>query len=84
MTKIILTGATGLVGGAALRYYLSRPDVTSIVVITRAALEAELQNDPKVTVILHEDFESYPPDMLKKLEGAVACIWYNRQKLFFR
>jgi uncharacterized protein YbjT (DUF2867 family) len=82
MAKIILTGATGLVGGAALRYYISRPDITSIVVITRRAIEPEFQDNPKVTVIIHEDFESYPSDLLEKLKGAVACIWYYYQNSF--
>lgn len=30
---------------------------------------------PKLTVIEHADFLSYPPDLIQKLEGADGVIW---------
>ena len=75
MVKIILTGATGFVGQEVTRYCLSRSDVTSIVVISRRALPEELTGDGKISVIILEDFTSYPPELLKALDGAVACLW---------
>jgi uncharacterized protein YbjT (DUF2867 family) len=75
MVKVILTGATGFVGQAVTRYCLSRPDITSIVVISRRPLPKTLIENEKISVIIHENFMSYPDVVLKALEGAVACLW---------
>jgi uncharacterized protein YbjT (DUF2867 family) len=71
--KIIITGATGFIGGAVLQRCLRLPAVTSIVVLSRRALTFK---DPKMKVIIHEDFAEYPTAMLAEIAGADACIWY--------
>jgi nucleoside-diphosphate-sugar epimerase len=82
--KIILTGATGFVGRVLLKYCIAHPAITSIVVLSRRELdEAQIRGDinneqssgAKVKVILHQDFESYPDELLKELEGAEGCLW---------
>jgi uncharacterized protein YbjT (DUF2867 family) len=75
MVKIILTGATGFVGQEVTRYLISRSDVSSIVVVSRRALPEELTRNGKISVIILEDFTSYPPELLVALDGAVACLW---------
>jgi NAD dependent epimerase/dehydratase family enzyme len=80
--KIILTGATGFVGGVLLKFCIAHPAITSIVVLSRRELDEsqtcgdnEQSNGGKVKVILHQDFESYPDELLKELEGAEGCLW---------
>jgi uncharacterized protein YbjT (DUF2867 family) len=71
---LILTGATGLVGTAALHHLLAAPSVTKVTILSRRPVPLAA-NNPKVTTIIHEDYTSYPPALLADLKGAQACIW---------
>lgn len=73
---IILTGATGLVGSAALAHILSLPagSVSRLSILSRRPVPMAA-NKPNVTVIEHQDFSHYPPELLEKLKGASGCIW---------
>ena len=72
---LILTGATGLVGSGVLQYVLSVPDkVTKLSVLSRKPVPLA-EGHAQVTVIQHDDFSSYPADLLEKLKGAEGCIW---------
>ncbi|KAF4635151.1 hypothetical protein G7Y89_g2940 [Cudoniella acicularis] len=73
--KIILTGATGFIGKEVLHRAVAHPSITSIACLTRRALPESVSTNPKVKVIILNDFLSYPPDVLSQLEGAEACIW---------
>ena len=79
MVKILLTGATGFIGGEVLQRALRHPAVKHIVVLTRRALPLETygKQRTKVTEIVHEDFEKYPNELMQKLGalGVDACIW---------
>jgi len=70
--KIIITGATGLIGGGALQIALKHPDITSVVVLARRETGVE---DPKLTTIIKKDYKSYEPAELEHLNGADGCIW---------
>ena len=83
---IILTGATGLVGGAVLDAMLAMPEITRISILTRRPvqmLEDGIKaNDPiasnkdRVRVILHKDFSKYDDALLKaELKGAAGVVW---------
>ncbi|KAK1770026.1 hypothetical protein QBC33DRAFT_529962 [Phialemonium atrogriseum] len=72
--KVIITGATGLVGGAVVRHCIANEKITHAFVLTRKPLP-ELATDPKVTVVTHDDFSTYPADLLERLAGAEGCIW---------
>lgn len=72
--KVILTGVTGFIGGEVLSQCLKNPAVTSIVALSRRKL-LETIKDPKLEVVIMEDFNSYPEPVLEKLAGADACIW---------
>jgi hypothetical protein len=76
MTKIILTGATGLVGSQVLKAAIADHRITSIVILSRRALpNPTLSENAKVTVLIHKDFEVYPPELVEQLRGAEAVIW---------
>ncbi|KAI5481743.1 hypothetical protein MNV49_000020 [Pseudohyphozyma bogoriensis] len=72
--KIILSGATGRIGGACLERMLALPAVSQVVVLSRRALSLD---SPKLKVIIltDEEFLSYPEHVLEQLEGASGFIW---------
>lgn len=74
MAHIILTGATGSAGSAILAYALKSEAISQITVLSRRPVKLA-ENESKTNVILQKDFESYPQDILKQLEGATGCIW---------
>lgn len=73
---LILTGATGTVGAPILRHCLASPEVTRLSILARQqfALPKDLDAG-KARIFVHEDYGSYPPDMLAELHGADGCIW---------
>jgi len=73
---LILTGATGLIGTAVLDAMINMKDVTKISILSRKPVKmAEDANDPRINVIIHNDFEKYDEDLLNKLSGASGCVW---------
>jgi len=73
---LILTGATGLVGSAVLDAMIKTKDVTRISVLSRRPVKmAEAAKDPRVHVIQHSDFGTYPKSVLDELRGANGCVW---------
>lgn len=74
--KIILTGATGRIGGAALKSALLNPAVTTVVVLSRREIDVQ---HAKLKTIIKKDYTQYTPEELAQLEGAEACIWYDHQ-----
>jgi uncharacterized protein YbjT (DUF2867 family) len=73
--KIILAGGSGSIGGALLRHAVKEPCIEHVFALTRKDLPKELVASPKVTVIMHDDFASYPDELLGKLAGADGCLW---------
>ncbi|KAE8448542.1 hypothetical protein EG329_009423 [Mollisiaceae sp. DMI_Dod_QoI] len=73
--KVILSGATGFIGGEVLNQALIHPSITSLVCLTRKPLPEAIASIPKVKVIIINDFTSYSPEILSQLEGAECCIW---------
>lgn len=72
--KVILTGATGFIGGATLEALINNPVVTNITVLSRRSLPPQIQSS-KLDVIIINDFASYSDDTISQLRGAQACIW---------
>lgn len=74
--RLILTGATGLIGSAGLSHILSLPakQVSHLFILSRGPVPMA-ENRPNVTVIIHQDFTQYPADLLEKLKGTDGCIW---------
>ncbi|KAI6392979.1 hypothetical protein MCOR23_008210 [Pyricularia oryzae] len=73
----ILTGATGLVGSAVLDAMLSNPSITKITILSRRPVaQATARADPRVSVVLHDDFTSYDDAALRNcLQDARGCVW---------
>lgn len=69
--NIILTGATGTAGSAALRKAIADPEVGRITVITRRPLSVEHE---KLRVIIHKDFKNYD-DILSELKDHQVALW---------
>jgi uncharacterized protein YbjT (DUF2867 family) len=69
--KIIVTGATGMVGSEVIRQAIIDNDITKITAIVRRPLEV---SDPKLKTIIHQNFSDYSnlADIFKNND---ACIW---------
>lgn len=74
---LILTGATGLVGAAALDAMLNLSTVTRISILSRRPVPMvdASKNKEKAKVIIHQDFGSYDSAVLDQLKGADGCVW---------
>lgn len=73
--KVLITGSTGLVGSALVRQALADDRITHVYALTRKPLPDEITKNPKATVILHEDFGTWPEGLLERLEGVEGCLW---------
>ncbi|MEZ4295009.1 MAG: NAD(P)H-binding protein [Polyangiaceae bacterium] len=69
--KILLLGATGMVGQGVLRECLADPRVTRVVIIGRTPLG---QQHEKLQEILHKDFLDFTP-LRAELTGFDACFF---------
>lgn len=74
--KVIVTGCSGLVGSALMRQCIASDGISRVFALTRRPLPESVAKDPKVSVILHDDFSTYPPELLDQLAGAEACLWW--------
>lgn len=74
MVHLILTGATGLVGGCVLHRMLHLETVTKISILSRRPVP-QAEGHAKAHTIIHKDFGSYNPGLLEKLRGAEGCVW---------
>ncbi|KAI1098036.1 hypothetical protein F4804DRAFT_325857 [Jackrogersella minutella] len=73
--KVIITGATGFVGGEVVRQAIADERITHAYVLVRKPLPEHVSKNPKLTVIEHKDFSTYPPELLAQLAGAEGCVW---------
>jgi len=69
--KVILTGATGMVGEGVLQECLLNPDVEKILVINRKPCGV---SNPKLEEIIHENFYDISP-ITEQLKGYNACFF---------
>jgi uncharacterized protein YbjT (DUF2867 family) len=72
-TRLVIAGATGMVGGYALRYALDHPSVGVVTVIGRRTLGI---SHPKLKEVVHKDFAdcSGLAKALSDQEAAVFCL----------
>ena len=73
MKRVVIVGASGMVGGYALRYLLEDPAVGDVTSIGRRNLGV---SHPKLTEILHPDFADCSPlaEPLTGHDAAVYCL----------
>ncbi len=69
--RVIITGATGMVGEGVLQESLQHPDVEKVLVINRKPCNV---THPKLTEILHADFFDISP-ISDQLIGYNACFF---------
>jgi nucleoside-diphosphate-sugar epimerase len=83
MAHIILTGGTGLIGGAVLLHILNLPPdnaISKVTILSRSPVPLATKPDRRNTttqieVIIHTDYTSYPPELLSRVQGVKAVIW---------
>jgi putative NADH-flavin reductase len=66
-SRLVIVGATGMVGGYALRYALDNSDVGSVTAVGRKTLGIA---HPKLKEVLHQDFADCSP-LAEILSGQV-------------
>ena len=73
MTRVVIVGATGMVGGYALRFLLEDPAVQGVTAVGRRNLGI---SHPKLSEILHRDFADCSPlaGALTGHDAAVYCL----------
>ena len=71
--RLVIVGATGMVGGYALRYALDHPSVGIVTVIGRRKLGL---SHPKLKEVLHTDFAdcSALEEALSDQDAAIFCL----------
>ena len=71
--RLVIVGATGMVGGYALRYALGHPTVSRVTAIGRRSLGV---SHPKVKEVLHNDFAdcSALAETLSDQDAAIFCL----------
>ena len=73
MKRVVIVGASGMVGGYALRYLLEDPTVGGVTSIGRRNVGV---SHPKLTEVLHPDFTdcSALAGALSGQDAAVFCL----------
>jgi uncharacterized protein YbjT (DUF2867 family) len=69
--KVVLFGASGLVGHGALRACLRDDEVESVVAVVRRPLSV---SHPKLQVVVHDDFTDFS-SLSESFAGADACYF---------
>src|SRR5579872_373054 len=71
--RLVIVGATGMVGGYALRYALDNSEVKSVTSIGRKKLDI---SHPKLEQVLHQNCADCSPlaDVLSKQDAVVYCL----------
>lgn len=71
--KVIITGATGMVGKGVLLECLDHPDIQQVLSISRRSLNI---NHPKLKELLHTDFLEFTSvtDQLQGYDACYACM----------
>jgi len=71
MKKVIITGATGMVGKGILYECLDHPDIEEVLVIGRSTIG---MTHPKLKEMIHKDFTNFS-SVADKLTGYDACFY---------
>ena len=71
--RLVIVGATGMVGGYALDYALDHPSVSGVTAVVRKKLAI---SHPKLKLVLHGDFADCSPlaEVLAAQDAAIFCL----------
>ncbi|PWY64731.1 hypothetical protein BO94DRAFT_629345 [Aspergillus sclerotioniger CBS 115572] len=72
--KLIVTGATGLLGTEVIRQSLQNNKITQVIALARKPVQVDI-NSSKLKSVVIRDYGEYPDDVKADLSGADACIW---------
>ncbi|UZP38107.1 hypothetical protein NXS19_005923 [Fusarium pseudograminearum] len=72
--KILFIGASGSIGGEALRQCLAHLQVTSVVCFVRRPLPSDVSSNPKLQSVMIKDFSVWPEEVLLPHVDAAAMI----------
>lgn len=71
-----LPAPPGFVGSGVLDAMIKMKDIQKISILSRRPVPmTDHANDPRIHVIVHQDFETYDSELLDKLKGAKGCVW---------
>ncbi|PYI00608.1 hypothetical protein BO78DRAFT_434274 [Aspergillus sclerotiicarbonarius CBS 121057] len=73
--KLIVTGATGLLGTEIIRQSLRNNKITQVIALARKPVQVDNINSSKLKTVIIRDYEHYPSDVKAQIAGADACIW---------
>ena len=69
--KVIIFGATGMVGSEVVRQAVIKPEITDVIAVVRNPLGIE---NPKIKTIMHTNFLDYKK-LIPVFKEVDACIW---------
>lgn len=82
--KLIVAGATGLVGSEIVRQSLQMSAITQVIALARKPIQIDDNKSSfKLKSVLINDYGDYPDNIKAELAGADACIWYVSLVLFY-
>ncbi|OOG00093.1 hypothetical protein ASPCADRAFT_203986 [Aspergillus carbonarius ITEM 5010] len=73
--KLIITGATGLLGTELIRQSLQNNKITQVIALARKPIQIDHVNSSKLKSVVIRDYGEYPDDVKAEFVGADACIW---------
>ncbi|KAK9860744.1 hypothetical protein MYU51_005967 [Penicillium brevicompactum] len=74
--KLIVTGATGLLGTEIIRQTLHIPEITEVIALARKPVQLDEGVDSsKIKSVIIRDYGDYADDVKAEFAGADACIW---------
>lgn len=75
--KLIVAGATDLLGMEIVRQSLQLREITEVIALTRRPLQLEKGiGSSKLRIVLIRDYGNYPDSVKAEFARADACIWY--------
>lgn len=75
--KIIVAGATGLLGREIVRQALHIREITQVIALARKPVQLEEGLDSsKIKTVVIRDYGDYPDEVKAEFAGADACIWW--------
>lgn len=81
--KLIVAGATGLLGSEIIKQSLRIPEITTVIALARRPIKfvgkEPAVDSSKLKEVLVKDYGEYPDDVKVEFAGADACIWCVRQ-----
>jgi N-acetyl-gamma-glutamylphosphate reductase len=74
--KLIVAGATGLLGTEIIRQSLQIPEITQVIALARKPIQTDGSLDSsKLKSVIIQDYGEYSDEVKSEFDGADACIW---------